>query len=511
MKTIYNGIVLPDDFMLNKSSTEPYYLKTPPKVIDINIGRQLFVDDFLYEQTNLTPTYHKAVKYQGNPVFFPQTPWEKDVALPVASPKSGGIWYDEREKIFKMWYEAGFCYQMAYAVSNDGINWTRPNLEIEPNTNKILTYKGYELYKYVDGLNYFRPDTTTVFMDNDTQDENQRYKLLLRNPVVWEGGIVATSKDGINWENFKFTSIIADKSTIFYNPFRKKWVYSIRMNYFPDNQAWRVRHYRECDDFLDGATWTKEEEHVWLECDELDKPHPYLNIKPQLYNVDAVGYESIMLGMFQIWYGPNNDVCEKNGVPKITELIPMYSRDGYNFTRPCRESIIGSSMHRGSWDRGHVQSVGGVTVINGDELWIYYSAYGGDENCATGDWTTSGMYQNGATGVAKLRRDGFVSLNGDGFVLTRLLTFKDRESMHININGKASVQILSDTGELLAESNKVSANSTDLKLDFNGFDISCLNGKPFRLKFLVQGELYSFRFADKNGDSHGARAAGVVK
>jgi hypothetical protein len=32
-----------------------------------------------------------------------------------------------------------------------------------------------------------------------------------------------------------------------------------------------------------------------------------------------------------------------------------------------------------------------------------------------------------------------------------------------------------------------------------------------RIKFYVDGELYSFGFADENGDFGGAHAAGVVK
>ena len=35
--------------------------------------------------------------------------------------------------------------------------------------------------------------------------------------------------------------------------------------------------------------------------------------------------------------------------------------------------------------------------------------------------------------------------------------------------------------------------------------------KVFRIKFNVDGELYSFGFTDENGDFGGARAAGVVK
>ncbi len=60
---------------------------------------------------------------------------------------------------------------------------------------------------------------------------------------------------------------------------------------------------------------------------------------------------------------------------------------------------------------------------------------------------TNGMCRNGATGIAKLRRDGFVSLNG----------------------------------------------------------------KIFKLRFTADGKLYSFGFTDEKGDFGGAHTAGIVE
>lgn len=188
-------------------------------------------------------------------------------------------------------------------------------------------------------------------------------------------------------------------------------------------------------------------------------------------------------------------------MPKITELMPMYSRDGYNFSRPNRESIINASLCKGTWDRGYVQSVGGTLIIHGDELWIYYAAFGGDEKLKHRQpWTLNGMYSNGATGLAKLRRDGFVSMNGKGTLTTKKMTFSNKCDMYVNIDGTVSAEILSPGGKLLAKSGVFSGDSTKAKLNFNGFDISSLNGEVFKIKFNVDGKLYSFGFSDENGD-----------
>ncbi len=513
MEKLYNNIILPDSFADGMSDAENVpYLKNPPEVIDITVGRQLFVDDFLIDQTELSPEYHKAVKFEGNPILKAETDIEIEQS-PVACPKSGGVFYDEDEKIFKMWYEAGWLRHMAYATSKDGIRWERPNLGIREGTNLILDYDGYEKDRFYAGVSYLRPDSTTVFIDYNAP-KSEKYKLFLRNPGAKSPGIVAVSGDGVHFTDFRETGDIYDRSTIFYNPFRKKWVYSIRATWFHDNDPkkwYRARSYRECDNYLDGAAWDESDVHPWMVCGELDKPHPYIGMPPQLYNVDCVGYESIMLGMYQIMYGPENTVCEKFGVPKITELIPMYSRDGYNFSRPCNDSIINASIYKGAWDRGYVQSVGGVCVIHGDELWIYYIGFGGDEKYAGLHWTENGIYRNGATGIAKLRRDGFVSMNGDGTLITRKLTMNGKFALYVNAVGKVSAEILGADGEIIAVSSVFDGDSTKARLDFDGFDVSSLNGRAFRIKFNVSGKLYSFGFADENGDFGGARAAGEVK
>ncbi|MCI8387182.1 MAG: glycosyl hydrolase family 32 [Clostridiales bacterium] len=509
MEKLYNNIILPDDFASKPSCPNDVpYLKNPPEVINVSVGRQLFVDDFLIEETDLEPEYHKAKKFDGNPVLSPETEWERG-KMPAACPKSGGVWFDEDERIYKMWYEAGWLGQICYAISHDGINWERPNLDIEPGTNKILTFDSNSTIKDFDPK-YLKPDSTTFWIDHNDLDKSRRYKMYLRNPGGPPyPGIIGTSPDGIHWENLTLTTNVGDRSTIFYNPFRRKWVYSIRSGW-----SARSRQYHECDDLFEGAHWNPNEAAKWLSADELDLPNPYIRHKPELYNVDVVGYESIMLGMFEIFYGPENNFCGDRGVPKITELIPMYSRDGYNFSRPSREPIIGSSICKGSWDRGYVQSVGGVTIIHGDELWIYYIGFGGDERFGrwySDDDMETGMYMNGATGIAKLRRDGFVSLNGCGSILTRRLEFTSKCELHVNIDGRVKVAIIGESGEVIAESLEFSGDSTNVRLDFGSFDIASLEGKPFRLRFDVDGKLYSFGFTDMNGDFGGAHAAGIAE
>ena len=61
---LYNGIKLPEAWPPVRSYTSdiekgmsPFYLETKPEVINISVGRQFFVDDFLIKSTTLKPRH----------------------------------------------------------------------------------------------------------------------------------------------------------------------------------------------------------------------------------------------------------------------------------------------------------------------------------------------------------------------------------------------------------------------------------------------------------------------
>lgn len=86
-----------------------------------------------------------------------------------------------------------------------------------------------------------------------------------------------------------------------------------------------------------------------------------------------------MLSLPQIHLGPSNERCREAGVPKITELKVAYSRDGFYWDRTDRHTFIPAERKAGSWDRGYVQSVGGLCTIVGDQLWFYYIGFEGNK------------------------------------------------------------------------------------------------------------------------------------
>ena len=512
-EVLYNGIVLPavwPPINVSTNDTAPIripYLENPPSVVPIDIGRQLFVDDFLIAETTLSRVFHKPEKYKGNPVLKPETALElNEGGMAVAAPKSGGVWWDPEENLFKMWYEAGWYGTVCMATSRDGLNWTRPELDVVDGTNQILP---------VDlGV---RPDSWTVVRNWDASSPEEKWTLYLQPPGTWPSGWALASPDGIHWNRRTPAGFAGDRSTHHYNPFRKKWVFSLRTAY--ENRG-RSREYIERDDFMGGVDWKDDDKVIWLMTDD-DDPVDYLTqIKPQLYNLDAVAYESIMLGMFQIWNGPENKTCHEAGLPKITELMFAYSRDGFHWHRPDRRAHI-PAERSDVWDRGYVQSVGNICTVRGDKLWIYYIGFQGNEDLKTArelflKTNISGAYDRGATGVAFLRRDGFVSMEAagpSGFLTTRPVTFSGKY-LFVNADvpaGSLRAEIRDVNGNpivpfTLSESVSFSGDSTIEPLRWkNGSDLSVLKGQPVVIHFEVgNGALYSFWVSkDHSGRSDG--------
>jgi len=501
---LYNGIQLPAEWpprYTTVPSREPMlvpYLHHVPDVIPIDVGRQLFVDDFLIEPSELTRRYHSTTYAAGNPILIGDRPWESDPLREEpptrrAMPFSDGVWYDPREKIFKMWYMAGVNRYTSYATSADGIRWTKPNLDVVPGTN-IVSRLGR--------------DSSTVWLDLFEPDPAKRYKMFLyQRPEDSAEMTLFFSADGIHWSDAVAKSgPTRDRCTAFYNPFRKVWVFSIKAT--TPREFGRRRQYREHADVLQGIRWRAGEPHMWVGADYLDKARPEYGLHPQLYNLDAVAYESILLGLFVIWTGEGGA-----GRPKPNQIFVAFSRDGFHWHRPHREPFVPVSDTRGSWNYGNVQSAGGCCLVMGDRLHFYVSGREG----------VPGTDRPGVcnTGLATLRRDGFASMDAgseEGTVTTRPVRFSGRH-LFVNVaapQGELRVEAIDADGKPIAPYTRANAvvvreDSTRHRIRWAGVnDLSRLSGTPVRFRFhLKNGSLYAFWVSpSETGASNGYVAAG---
>ncbi len=529
---LHNGIVLQSPWPPwdSKVTAEPMavpYLQHPPDVIPIDRGRQLFVDDFLIQETTLTRSWHQPQYYEGNPVIKPDTKWENAGTGAFAAPFSGGAWYDPHDKTFKMWYTCGFLRNTCYATSTDGIHWTKPKLDVVPGTNIVIDHVK-ELTPTGDPALWAqkqrRPiDTNSVWIDYK-DDPERRYKIFytswLKDSEVKSWHLYCRySRDGIHWspEPVAMSGALGDHTNAHYDPFRDKWVIHVR---YRDKLRGRARAYVEDSDPAQATERAKrgaERLVPWLASDKLDPHNPnpkYSEIPPQLYHFDTIAYESLLLGYFSIWQGPENEICEENHIQKRNEVLLGYSRDGFHYSRPDRRPFFRATEKPGAWNWGNVQSASGGTIVVGDKLYLYFSA-------RAVPFENPQYDINASTGLAFLRRDGFASMNSlgdEGTLITRLVRFRGKY-LFVNARspqGELRAEVLDANGAVVQPFTRdrcepVMADRTLQKITWKGAtDLSELAGKPVRFKFYLRlGELYSFWVSpDAFGASHGYVGSG---
>jgi hypothetical protein len=438
--------------------------------------------------------------YPGNPVMSPGSGWDTQGN---AFPYSDGVWYDPADQKFKIWYFGGQQgNQMCYAWSADGVNWIKPAIAdaAVPNTNVVLVIWGGR-------------DTTTVWMDlHDTPA--RKFKAFVTYSNGPGGAYVLDiffSPDGIHWTGPQAVTppALSDRTTAFYNPFRGVWVDSARnpADYpaAPTRAAYHSSRERWYSESSDLQVWTPSDPSTayWTGTDERDPAYPGTTTVPQLYNLDAVPYESLMVGMFS-WYYPN--------VPDLVELGMGFSRDGFNWVRPTRgggpnNAFVPAADLPNTWNGYNTQSAGGAFLVVGDQLYFYFSGRNyphGQDASATRQ-----------TGLAKLRRDGFYSMDAgasQGILTTRPVKFS---GSHVFVNvaapsGQLQVEVLDANGNVIpafarANSSVVSADTTRQEVAWSGANVGSLAGQTVSFRFyLTNGQLYSFWVASSaNGASNG--------
>ncbi|MFC1714400.1 hypothetical protein ACFL6S_12090 [Candidatus Poribacteria bacterium] len=511
-EVLYNGIVLPDKWPPSDESDPrkpPPYLESPPAVIPIDVGRQLFVDDFLVESTTLARTFHLATYYEGNPVLKPDKPWEllrEGGHGPNAMVYSDGVWYDPQDKLLKMWYQGNYYpRETCYATSKDGVHWDKPDLDVVPGTNIVMPTDGD------------RRDANTVWLDLNEEDPQQRYKMW--QVMHYKPGGMSESRlglffsgDGIHWRKIvqsEKPTLYGERTTVFYNPFRGTWVYSVRSR---TRELGRARHYQEDNDLIAGTRLVEKGARLWVGSDELDPRFPPWDVKCQLYNLDCVAYESLILGLFTVWRGDVSD--NPLDRPKMNEICLGYTRDGYHWTRPDRRAFCPVSEKKGDWNYGNVSSAGGCCLVIGYKLYFYVSGRAG----RPGGGNASGEC---STGLATLRRDGFASMgagSAQGELTTRPVRFNGKH-MFVNADcddGELRVEILDLQDKVIAPFSRdncipIKVDKTLQAVQWQGTDdLSRITGRTVKFRFyLTNGQLYAFWVSPTlNGASHGYVAAG---
>jgi hypothetical protein len=267
---LYNGICLPAEWPprtnFSWQPVEPWYLENPPQMIDVSLGRQLFVDSFLEASTNATRRYHSGTYHPDNPRIKPAAPGL------TAFPFSGGVWWEEDMQQYKLFYSCGGYEDTGMTcvvTSKDGISWDKVRL----NGNGTVPPA-----RSTDQINLIQSSNksalcNTVFLDHSVAaNSSARYKIAEMHVTpqfdqTYLGRYkLYSSSDGFNW-TLQATppGLAGDRSTMYFNPFRKRWVFSLKyttgkMMNKADPPVWvdgagRSRAYWEAEDLFTPAPW----------------------------------------------------------------------------------------------------------------------------------------------------------------------------------------------------------------------------------------------------------------
>ena len=131
--------------------------------------------------------------------------------------------------------------------------------------------------------------------------------------------------------------------------------------------------------------------------DSLDLRRADLKTAPQIYNLDAVAYESVMLGLFTMFRGEQQQSREAQR--PVRRLQPRRLPLVADIARPVHPGVGA----QGDWNWSNVQSAGGCCLVVGDRLHFYVSGRQGVPG--------TDLPGECSTGLATLRRDGFASVS----------------------------------------------------------------------------------------------------
>lgn len=384
----------------------------------IDSTHQLFIDDYVMSGIEgLTRQFHQPVKEPKNPLM------------------RGGyanVLYDKEKGLFRLWNGG------RYFTSKDGVEWERagsvpvgyvmynPDIPEEEGRYKGITERrysaeknepgGFYLYHSRDGVTWEQRPLRPILQ----RSINCMFPCEFRpqgtgdvSKMVWMGDPGHFQLKGVgDTTRFRYDTVlkryICDGKIDLYLPEEKMKQLGIGSD---GKSRLRLRTFSESEDLIH---WSPPRFMIYP--DRLD-PNDR-----QIYCHTGYVHESMWIGIL---------TAMRYHVTgwKQTELQLTYSRDGRHWLRPQHREAFIPLGGGDSWEADYSVSAFTAPVLVGDELFIYY---GGSRNPARdkrpeSDWPID-------LGLARLRRDGFASLNAGenpGQIVTRPLTFEGR-SLFIN-------------------------------------------------------------------------------
>jgi hypothetical protein len=486
----------------------------------LNIGRepQFFVDDYVVDNLwqlkkgrgdqIIRRVFHAPVRHGKNPVadtdyrlvLKPGTFEIERVEGEQFPGKIGAHTVIREDGKFRMWYDSQrlvpgkrgrdkpqFVHHLAYAESDDGLNWRFPSLG-------IAEFNGSKDNNLLVPWEARTPHLLRNIPENDRR--GYRYIFQCRSNKPRPGIYLVGSHDGVHWDWDKAMLIAKVNSdtynNILYDERRQEYVMYLRAkDRYLAGQDDIAR-----DDPVNGGEsrriariaskelWTDWMEKGTIQNILLPDALDYADGYTRLYLMPTVRYAGIYWGYL--------GRLRQDLTAMDTQLAT--SRDGRDFQRlPDRPKLLEVGPE-GAWDHGMVLVYPGWVEV-GDEWWIYYRGDDRDHRDSP---------RNSAVGLLKLRKEGFVSMrgpSGGGVVVTRQIRWPGG-GLLVNADahaGELKVRISGERRQPLpgfdyADCATFTGDSIAHKIAWKDQSLDALKGEVIRLEFMIKNaDLYSFR------------------
>ena len=520
----------------------------------INIGssKQLFLDDYVIDRMdNVVRQLHRPIKDTNNPIISVDKDWEIPGGLAYII--GGTVIYDMQQQQYRMWYritdkltkavrhdwmgsivtpdDGGF--KASYAVSDDGSHWIKPNLglsEIGGSKNNNVLPPG------IGGTSHVR--RPNLILDFEEPSDARRYKMVYMDNFDGRWALVkAYSGDGILWDmnvgdpKFFEDGVFPNGILFGWDPRREEYVHyhSVGKPTRADVDG-RMMRYKQTTlrtTSIDFDNWGDPQSTIkGMDHDPIGWHRTEGDLAGILYT------DNLYIGLMQM---SSSHHVEEGTPEKWNSVFGNYytdfraellvSRNGTSWDRVAPNWEFIPRGLTTDWDDDHIYPA--KPIVKDDEIHFYYTA----SNLPTGvhhpehpkypllTTISNGLRYGMAIGHAKMRLDGFVSIDGyddDGILTTKPLVFTG-DRLVVNVRAPARpfyedasqnfpygvfrVEILKTSGEVIegygvAESDQFTGDEVRHIVTWNGsYDLSRLSGIPVRLRFHHRNAaLYSFQF-----------------
>lgn len=457
------------------------------EVLNIRSRLELFTDHYLIDTLiNTSLKLHEPID-RGSVLKFDE-PWE--------GPFSAYCTVIDNGKKLQLYYrglptagkDGSLSEHTCYAESKDGVNWTKPALEIfevdgTKENNVILADAAPVTHNF------------SPFLD-ERKDVNpqQKYKAL---GGIEESGLIAyVSEDGIHWNLLQkepvFTQGKFDSQNVSFWS-EKEQLY---LCYFRTWTKVGYNGYRSVS-----RTTSKDFIH-WSDPVEMDfgntqREHLYTNQTSPYYRAPHI-YISVAARFM-----PKRQVLTEAQAKELN-VNPKYFKD-------CSDAVLMTSRGGNKYDRTFME--GFIRPGIGLQNWVSRSNYPALNVVETSP-TEMSIYvnQDYAQPTAHLHRytlriDGFTSVNAlysGGEMITKAFKFSGNKlllNMSTSAAGFIKVEILDKDGNKiegfeLENSTEIIGNEIDKTVTWKGNpDLSKLNDQPIKLHFVMKdADLYSIKF-----------------